>query len=340
MKTAITAIVLATIAGSAAYSQPPAGEKKDDAKLEFEVASIKPSAPPEGGRIFFGGRGGPGSGDPGRLTYNNMTLQSLIIMAYNLKSYQVSGLPDGSNSQRFDIVAKVPEGASKDDVKVMMQHLLEDRFKLTVHRETKELPIYALVVGKNGPKMKESTVPDNPPPVPPADGKGAAALPPPPIRPMMGGTMGADGCPTFPEAASGRPMNLMMMSPNGACMMTTGGTMDSLAGQLSNQFDRPVLDMTDLKGKFDYKLHYDPASMPSRSGGGMMIMGGPPMLAGGPGGPGGGDLGKSGPPEHEHEPAPSIFSALQEQLGLKLDARKAPIDMIVIDHVEKTPTEN
>ena len=334
MNCAMAGTLLAILAGSAAFAQEAgqigteSGANKQDTKLEFEVASIKLSPPP-GNWIMMGGRGGPGSGDPGRLTYSNMNLMSLITMAYGVRSYQVQAGSNSLTEDRFDITAKVPAGASKDDVKVMMQNLLAERFKLAVHHETKELPIYALVVGKNGPKIKESSAVDTPAPAPAKAGDGVAPSPPGPPRPKIG----ADGCPSFPETAKGRMGNMMMMTPNGACMLTTGGTMDGFAAQLSNWFDRPVLDMTGLKGKYDYKLRYDPASTPGR-GGPMMI--GMPLKGGGPPG----DPARMAAPDSDREPAPSIFSALQEQLGLKLDSRKAPIDLVVIDHVEKTPTEN
>src|ERR1700683_2249792 len=134
----------------------------------FEVATIKPAAPPAasmgaGGMkiaIRMGAQGGPGTSDPGQITYSNLPLKSLLVNAYGVKGYQISGQA-WIDPERFDIVAKVPKGASKDDVKLMLQNLLAERFKLTLHREKKDLPMYALVVGKNGPKMKESP-PDDP----------------------------------------------------------------------------------------------------------------------------------------------------------------------------------
>jgi uncharacterized protein (TIGR03435 family) len=132
----------------------------------------------------------------------------------------------------------------------------------------------------------------------------------------------------------GRPMNMMMINQNGACMVVAGQNLEGFASQLSNQFDKPVIDMTQLKGRFDFKLRYDPSSMPGRGGMGPMMLAAPP-----PGGvPPGGDTSRYVAPDRE--PAPSIFAAVQEQLGLKLDARKGPVELIVVDHFEKTPTEN
>jgi uncharacterized protein (TIGR03435 family) len=294
------------------------------ARLEFEVASIKPAALPGRGPIRFGPQGGPGGGDPGRVTFTFSTIRDLIVNAYSVKRYQVSGGPKWLDSEQFDIVAKVPEGATKDQVKVMLQNLLAERFKLTLHSESIELPIYALVVGTKGPKLRDSTVTDTPP-----------AAPPPPLPPGSGRggiKLGSDGCPETPPMAADRAGSFMMMTPNGECVISTGQTMDSLATQLSNRFDRPVVDQTGLKGKYDFKLRYDPSSMPGGRGGSIMLKDGPGR------GPADGDPANRIAPEGD--PPPTIFNALQEQLGLKLEARKGPVELLVIDHVEKTPTEN
>src|SRR5215472_10826272 len=127
------------------------------AKLEFEVASIKPSAPPPGGRgMNVGMRGGPGTPDPTQITYSNMTLKLLIMTAYNMKTYQVTA-PDWTNEgQRFNIAAKVPEGASKEDLRAMLQNLLAVRFQMKAHLDKKEMQAFALVVARGGVKMKRS----------------------------------------------------------------------------------------------------------------------------------------------------------------------------------------
>ena len=100
-------------------------------------------------------RGGPGSPDPGQITYSNVSLKQVLTNAYGIKSYQISG-PKWLDSERFDIVAKIAMGSTKEQFQMMLQNLLAERFKLAVHHETKELPIYALVVGKGGPKLKET----------------------------------------------------------------------------------------------------------------------------------------------------------------------------------------
>jgi uncharacterized protein (TIGR03435 family) len=241
-------------------------------------------------------------------------------------------------------VAKIPEGATKEQVKVMLQNLLAERFKLTLHRETKELPVYALVVGVKGPRLKDSTVTDT---TSPSDsqskegGRGDAGIqagaprPPLPAGPGRGGMkIGPDGCPETSPMDAGRAVSFMMMTPNGECLISNGQTLDGLAGRLSDRFDRPVIDQTGLKGKYDLRLRYDPSSMPGGRGGAIPI-----MMKDGPGrGPADGDPSNRISPDGE--PPPSIFNALQEQLGLKLEAKKGPVNLLVIDHVQKTPMEN
>src|ERR1035438_9313242 len=126
--------------------------------LAFDVASVKPSAPGPDGFVRRVLAGGPGSTDPGTLTYQNVTLKMLVTLAYNLKDYQVEG-PDWINGVGYDVTAKMPEGTNGVEMRQMLQTLLAERFKVTSHRETKQLPIYALTVAKGGPKMKEMEMP-------------------------------------------------------------------------------------------------------------------------------------------------------------------------------------
>jgi uncharacterized protein (TIGR03435 family) len=342
MSRMIGGAVLAAWLCSLVHAQSGANAKAPEAKLEFEVASIKLSALPGRGVIRLGRQGGPGSRDPGRVTYAFSTIRDLIVDAYGVKPSQVSGGPKWLDSERFDIVAKLPEGATKEQVKVMLQNLLTERFKLTLHRETKELPIYALMVDAKGPKLKDSTVTDM---MPASDsqskegGRGQAgaqaAAPPPPLPRSLGIggiKIGHDGCPEAPPMAASRAGNFTIMTPNGECMISNGQTMDGLAK--ANRFDRPVIDQTGLKGKYDLRLHYDSSSMPGGRRGPIMskdIRDDPAP------GPAGGDPANRSARDGD---TPSIFNALQEQLGLKLEARKGLVDLLVIDHVEKTPTGN
>jgi len=288
----------------------------------FEVASVKPAAPMTGNFIRVGMRGGPGTPDPGQITYNNVTVKDVLMNAYGVKGFQISG-PGWLGSERYDIVAKLPRGATKAEFMVMLQNLLAERFKLTLHREKKELPMYALVVGKNGPKLKES-VEDAAP-----KGGGLADRP----AAVMGKpTVDRDGFPVLPPAAAGRAaVSLALMNGN-VRITASKQPMSGLAEDLSRQLDLPVLDMTGLTGKYDFTLYFAPEGLA-----GMRLPGGPPPDASPPGEAGPGMPMASAP---DGQSSPNLFTALQEQLGLKLEQKKGPVDLLVIDHMEKTPIEN
>jgi len=146
----------------------------------FEVASVKPAVPVVGIAGFVPRiKGGPGSNDPGQISYTNISMQHLLMTAYGLSQpFRLSG-PAWMPNEKYDIVAKVPEGATKDDLKMMLQHLLADRFQLAAHREMRDLPNYEMVVAKGGVKMKESVEDPSaePPPPPPIAAPGASPTP-------------------------------------------------------------------------------------------------------------------------------------------------------------------
>jgi uncharacterized protein (TIGR03435 family) len=219
--------------------------------------------------------------------------------AFGLKPYQ---LPSASaDAPKFDVAAKIPAGATKEQVQTMLQNLLAERFKLAYHYEQKEMQMYDLVVGKCGLKMKES------PPEPPPAADGAPPAPPAPVGKL---TMGPDGFPVLPAR---RGMMSMMTTGNGGRRITvTDASMEQIASTLSGQLGQPVTDATGLKGKYDVTLTFsmDTPAMPAP---------------------------QEGAPESD---APPIRTAVQEQLGLKLDAKKGAVDVFVIDHAEKMPTEN
>ena len=299
-----------------------ASAQTGDAPTTFEVASVKPAAPIMGGMIRVRMAGGPGSPDPGQINYSNVTLKNVLMSAYNVKGYQISG-PSWLESERFDIVAKVPKGATKEEFRVMLQNLMAERFKLKLHRESKELPIYALVVGKNGVKMKETPKDD-----PAADAaKGPQAPPPgafgegepPRIR------MGKDGMPQMPPGGPGRGGMMMMGNGGKMRMQASKQKVTQIVEMLGNQLGRPVVDQTGLTADYDFTLEYAPDDT-MRGPAGMM----PPPPDGGGG----------GAPAPSDSTGPSLMSALQEQLGLKLEPKKGPIDLLVIDSLEKVPTEN
>ena len=290
----------------------------------FEVASVKPAAPITGNMIRVMIRGGPGSPDPGQITYSNVTVKNVLTTAYGVKGFQISG-PGWLDSERYDIIAKLPRGATKAEFMVMLQNLLAERFKLTLHREKKDLPMYALVVGKNGPKLKESA--DAPAP---KDGEAPKADGPLAERQLK---MGKDGFPVLPPG-SGRGGATAIMLVNGNARMTaTKQPMAGLAEMLSGQLDLPVVDMTGLTGNYDYTLSFAPE-------GGMAVKAGilAPPPAGPPPGEGGPGMPAASAPDGES--SSNLFTALQEQLGLRLERRKGPVELLVIDHLEKVPIEN
>jgi hypothetical protein len=346
--------VCLALAAAAAFSQAPT------ASPAFEVASIKPveitslATQVQSGKMRLGMQI-----DGARVDIGFLSLADLIPMAFRVKPYQVSG-PDWMRQERFDILAKIPEGVSKDQVPEMLQALLVERFKLTIHREKRDLPVYALVVGKNGPKLKESSPDDTasaesstigltPPPLPPGP------PPPPPGGPLPGPGRGG--------IVIGTPDGQVKMTQNGRGAVITGGpngtmkmsmgengvmrmemskaTMAALADMIGPFVDRPVVDMTDLKGNYQVALELPMEDLMR------MARARVPELAGaagpgggfGPGGFGPGTAPAGGAPAASDPSGTSIFQAVQ-QLGLRLEPRKAPVETIIIDHVEKAPTEN
>ena len=317
-----------------------------DPTLTFEVATIKPAAPPSmtGGRVAIrmGPSGGPGTADPGQINYTFMNLHQLIAMAWGLKNYQVTG-PSTIDTDRYEITAKVPRGATKDDVKVMLQNLLKSRFGLKYHEDKKEMAVYALVAAKNGPKLTESADQSDPVAAPPAappseGGPNATAGPPPPPDPKNF-KMGRDGMPMM-QGRPGNFSNAMMMTPNGARMKIAGKqvTVAQLADSLSTQLDKPCVDMTGLTKRYDIALDFAPDvnAMQGKMGG-MMLPPGAPNVGGEMHGAG---PAPDGPRAGNPEDAATLFTALGEQLGLKLESRKAPVQLFVVEEVSKSPTEN
>ncbi len=265
------------------------------------------------GRMMVGMNGGPGTRDPGQITFTNVDLRLLMQVAFDIKDFQLTA-PDLGGG-RFDISAKVPTGATKEDSHVMLQNLLAERFGLKVHHESKEMQAYALLVAKSGVKMKASAN------TPPPDGDA------PPPGPGRGGPPKLDksGFPAIPSGGRG----MMMMMMNGQMRLAAGQQpMSQICDFLSNQLGRLVVDQTGLTGKYDFTLAF---SAEGFGRGGPL----PPPPPPPPGGEGGGrGMGEAG------EPAPTLIAAIQDQLGLKIESKKLPVDIVVVDHIEKTPTEN
>ena len=256
-------------------------------KPSFEVASIKPSDPNSSNSLFIGM-----SADRAMVTYTNITLKDCIRAAYRVRDFQIAG-PDWISHARYEITAKLPAGASPDQIPEMLQGLLAERFRLTLARDTKEQSVYALLVGKAGPKLKPAAAPMN---AKPPNAKSLTAL-------------GPDGRPG--------PIMMFRFSPAAVTVTAPSATLAAYAELLSRFTVRPVLDMTGIEGQYELNLtflpeaaHGVPASIP-----------GPDNAAGSP------------------EPSPSLSDAVK-QYGLRIEPRRAPLEMLTVTHAERNPTEN
>jgi uncharacterized protein (TIGR03435 family) len=273
--------------------------------LRFEAASVKPAAPQDGG-------GWRSSIDrpPGRYRATNMSLRRLLANAFGLKEYQLQ-TPGWMDDARYDISAKAAGTPAKGEIDVMVQNLLVERFRIELHREQKEMPVFKLGIGKNGPRLKETTIARAT-----AQPEADAAAPPSAasLRKIMASrARDANGFPVLdkPGAAS--------RGEDGRTKMTAiAFSIAQLTAMLSTLLQRDVVDETGLTGKYDFHLEYanDDAVAPAVP---------LPVLVN---------------RTATEASGPSIFKALQDQLGLKLEPGKALRDLLVIDRAEKTPIEN
>jgi uncharacterized protein (TIGR03435 family) len=276
----------------------------------FEVASIRPVRIGEQGVQISGG---PGTGDPGRIAYLRVTLKILLINAFDLPPWQFSG-PNWLNLDRYGINATLPRGATQEQMRLMLRNLLADRFKMVLHREKREMNAFLLLVNKNGPKLALSDA--NPLERTTASAAPQHSLPAPKLP------IATEGFPEFPANPRTGPSTIVM--PGKAKFNCIRCSVSALTHMLENQVQRPVIDGTGLTGKYSFTIIFEPEFR------GVIIDGGSLL--------GSSDVSHpSAPPE---EPAPHLLAALQEQPGLKLDQTKGPVEMVVIDHVEKVPTDN
>ncbi len=245
---------------------PPPPPMAKDATPSFEVATIKPSKPDQQGKAF---------GLRGRnVTTVNTSLSDLITMAYGLHARQISGGPGWFETDKYDIagIPDKPGSPGSEQLKVMIQKLLADRFQLKFHKEKKELTVYAITVAKTGSKLTKSD----------ANAGGNPSL--------------------FFRGLGNLPAKNATVAEFAAVMQTA-------------VLDRPVVDQTGLEGRFDFTLNWAPDEN---------------QFAG---------LGAKPPPVADNDSRPNLFTAFQDQLGLKLESTKAQVDVLVIDHVDK-PSEN
>lgn len=241
-------VIVALLAAGAVLAQP------QDTRPAYEAASVKVNSSGSGSSSSHGTRG--------QVVITNLTLKRLIERAYSLKPFQVTG-PDWLESVHFDVAAKYPPDTKNDERSLMLRTLLEDRFKLAVHRETKDMPGYALVVAKSGFKLK---------PVEP-DPKGSGT-----------------------DHNGGRVQNLK----------ATSISMADTAEFVARMLGEVVVDKTGLDGVYSFELHWSNEDQ------------NPNAIAA----------------------APTLVTALQETLGLRLQPQKVPVELLVVDHAERVPTEN
>jgi uncharacterized protein (TIGR03435 family) len=262
-------------------SVPMPAAPRPTARPEFVVTSIKPN---KTGCCVSGGGGNGGSSN------RDVTLKMLIATAYRVQEFQISGGLKWISSDRFDVEGKAEDPkASFDQLRLMLQSLLEDRFRLKVHRETKPSSVYALVVANGGPKIKRSEdqiSPDVNGPAPPGAGPNRGAI-----------RLGA------------------------GVLIGNAVTMHLFVRFLSQSLDRLTIDKTNLDGRFDIRLEWAPAP-------GENTLGRPRTI-----------IGVTGETITADPSGPSIFTAVQEQLGLRLESTRAPVDVLVIDHAEQ-PSAN
>jgi bla regulator protein blaR1 len=262
----------------------------------FEAASIKPSDPNSQGQSI---RRQPG----GRFSTSNMPVRELVRFAYGVQDFQLDGVPAWARSERWDVTAKAEgdppptlPGTGVDPMTLMLRSLLIDRFKLAAHRETRELPIYALVrlqPDRLGPRLEPSTV-DCEKLI--AERMAAA---------RAGGTLAAP-----PPDVNGRPT--CGIRGGFGTLAGNGFPLNQLASTLAQLVGRTVIDRSGLTGTwgFDLKFAIDPNQLPFAP---------PPGQA---------------PPPADPD-SPSIFKAVEEQLGLKLESTKGPVDMVIVDRLER-----
>jgi uncharacterized protein (TIGR03435 family) len=266
---------------------------------EFEVASIRPVGDVPPAQINVGLHI---DGAQVRITY--LSLKDYIGLAYRVRINQIVG-PDWLGSQRFDIAAKLPDGGAQSDVPVMLQALLADRFQMKMHRETKEFPVYALEVAKGGLKIMEST---------------------------SDGDSGAPNTGALNIAAGGNDAGATINFGNGS-YFTLGRngveakrlTMGTFADMLTRFLDRPVVDMTGVKGTYDLMLDLSPEdriAMLIRSAVSAGVVLPPQALA-----------------LLDGVSNDSLSNSLKK-VGLTLEPQKAPLEVLLIDQIQKTPTEN
>jgi uncharacterized protein (TIGR03435 family) len=276
---------------------PLARAQAAEQKIEFEVATVRPfSIAQTDGAVTLGA-----TFDRAQVRIVGLTMRDLLGMAYRVKPYQING-PDWIATERYEITAKMPSGVSPEKMPEMVQSLLGERFGLHLHRDKKEMPVYALLVGKSPLKLKDSVVDPNAPP---------------PAAVQVTGTGSAQG--------------IAVNMGNGSSYTFGGGkfvakkfTGAAIASVLERFADRPMLDLTELKGTYDFEFAVTPEETQT-----LMIRAAV-------------SAGVQLPPQALQlaDNGGNPLEGALDQVGLKLDARRMPVEIIIIDQIQKTPIDN
>lgn len=297
------------VIAAAAFGQTPAAP-------HFEVASIRPTAPDLMSQYAAGKLHTGMSVDGARVDIGAMTLADLICTAYHIWSYQLSG-PSWMTANRFDILARIPDGVPKERVPEMLQALLAERFRLAVHHEMKDENVYALIAGKGGSKLVQSR------------GNGDAPTPAGGVETDLGqGAVNVKRDGKGDAILSGGPNGPMRMSPGPEGVthydflaMSMRKLADFLSGP-SPMLDRPVVDVTEITGNYEVSLDIPLVILRRRAQAGGFAPPAPPTATA------------------PSEPAEEVLFDSLRKMGLTLEKRKLPIDTIIVDHLERAPAGN
>ncbi len=300
--------VTLAIACATAFAQSPSPA----APVAFEVASVKPSAP-NASTGLIGSIPSMRPQGTGGIAVSNMPFRLLVRMAYGVQDFQLIGGPAWQMSSKFDITAKAPEGSTKGtpDLLPMMKTLLADRFKLKTHTETRELPVFALVLarsdGKLGPDLKPSS----------------SDCSDPTVAQKRAEDLAKNGGANFLQMLTkGETIPCMIMpsinpaNPTGFGLRGNGQAMTQVTQFLTQVTGRMVQDKTGLTGLYDFELKFDP----------QVLMSMLPQL--------GINIPTAATANLPPSDSPALLDALQQQLGLKLDSQRGPVEVVVIDSAE------
>jgi|SRR5579883_724722 uncharacterized protein (TIGR03435 family) len=274
----------------------------------FEAAAVRALTAGSGTTPLRRIAGGPGTADPGQITYSGQSLRDLLFLAYRVQFYQMNP-PAWMENARFEIAAKLPPGATREDLPAMLQDLLAERFHLEIHRETHPMAGYALKAGPKGAKLAPAPSTPGEPPSPAARSTGPHF------------DVDASGFVKLPPGVA----NVVTLPGRDGVMRLTGArqTVGALCGFLSRELQQPVIDETGLRGLYDFRLAYAPENVLTSSA--------PPETVAGRNEPG---------VPAASNPAPTVIQAVESQLGLIMERRRIPVEVLVIDHVDRMPDSN